>query len=233
MKIRSITDVITNSSTEVFAIRPGNSSLRSLRKTLSEIGFCQDDYDLSQVKPGKDPDHVLEEMLKFGYLISPGDKEAHQGYVLEGAWCSKEVPVFDPDGNVVTVPSDYPESSLRLAQYLMDHREEFLADLKSRSEFTYQTALDDQVFDSESPLEFLEKTDSLFLSGILGEVFLGRYLESIGSTLEQEFPIPRPLRLESFYGKIFLWIPESSEIDETTEERLRQVIDVSHKWHLG
>ena len=211
---------------------PRGTDLPEFREILWEIGFDPDNHKVVLVGPGNpDSESVQQELLDHGKVFLPGSSQGLREYVLGGAWYSPVTQMFDPDGVVVEdIPADYSEASIRLAWYLLNHRSEFLGELKERCPDLHQAVLYSKVFDETSPTGFLREFGVFYVGGVLEEDFLGRYLRSTRSTLEQEFSLPRPLDLRSYYGMVFLRTPEGTEVNERTEDRLWEVTDVIQKW---
>lgn len=214
MKVKSVTDVITNSSTEVFILNT-DKSLEEVTKTLYEISSGFKDPEICQ-KGGE----VLQSLLNFGYIFDkndPGSMENFYWLVMSRS------SYFDWDTcDEIEIPG-IKEIQEEFIDYIWKRRKE-INKLRKSSEFEF---IKKDLIKSKEDIDL----DSYSLS-MYPNMFITEFIEQYKGTLPAAFNLPKEMDVETYVGRIGFIGKEDNSIPYESWDKINELFKGTN-WHLG
>ena len=218
MKIKSVVDVITNSSTEVFTLNT-KLSLDEVKNILKEL-LPEGGYEAPEVM--KKGEGILKELEDFGYLYDPSKIEDIERYYLE---------VFSETERWT---DDYKLEKIENADKLQEAWNTFVWNNRKRindlfrknyprrkEDYIPATVPRDEVF------RCICSWDIEFFPGLVSE-----FLKSYSGPYPDNFVLPDNLKVDHWVGKIGFSGTDDNSIDYEKFSAINGILD-GINWHMG
>lgn len=232
--IKSITDVITNSSTEVFTCR----TTKSLREVSEFLRRATSGYDQPEIM-SKDKG-CLKRLIDFGYLVDPDDPESLREWILNAIFLTDS---WDEDYNFHEIPHA-KELKLAFGRHIwknLDYLQEYVKNKYPSDSFVmrYGGFLGE---DSYKPYLVDEGTfldaymDDRFYDVKHGSYYPEGFIENFLESYEGQRPATLIIKDEDnanyYVGQIgFMGLDDNSIPYESFEE-INDYLNATN-WHLG
>ena len=227
MKIKSVVDVITNSSTEVFTIK--NYDLPTILNLVSE-NLKYGGYTIPEIMEDQG-NKVIESLHDFGYLYDTDDKEDMERFYLNFLLSETEAETINEKTGLYEIREIPGAKDLILAwkQHVWNNRE-MLNNYARSSNLWKNYNLIDEAFGVEYC------TSKLYRPCDLPPNFIEDFLKNYPGTLPKETSYPNEdITVKFWIGKIGLMGTEDNSMNYEDIEKLLDIInedDIYH-WHLG
>lgn len=224
MKIRSITDVITNSSTEVFLLET-DKSLEEIKEILPRITNGYEDPEVLTKEGGP-----LKQVYDFGIYLYDTSKETEvQRYMYlllnMSDWQLEWENLEFETGESKPIPEDLKEIRELWKDYFKDNLEYVNQELSEKRDIFFHPL----PADLPNPHQYLHiwDTEHLPLS------FLNTFLEDVWrKPIPESMKIPEDLTLDYWVGKIGFSGKGDNTIPYNTWEEIEKTFGGTH-FHLG
>lgn len=217
MKIKSITDVITNSSTEVFLLET-DKTLEEVKNLLPGITEGYEEPEVLTKSGGP-----LRLVYDFGiYLVDTSKETDVQRYIYGILGMPDYQWEWENEG--IPMPEDLKEIRKLWQKYFKDNLEYINKEISSKDKWFHALPTD---FPDPHRLLHIWDTEHLPLS------FLDAFLKDVwGKPIPEALKIPKELSLGYWEGKIGFSGKEDNSIPYETWEKIQKTFGGTH-FHLG
>lgn len=210
IRIKSITDVITNSSTEVF-IFDTSKSLCEVAEFLEGNTQGYEGPEILTMENGGG--EIMKAMLGYGYFVDAKDDRS-----LEQFWYVNVIDGFDYKYGYKRHNKAWEKLNLAWRDYLMENKDM----INSRK-------------DGITPIRDTDTVDSVRVYyPLLPEGFIKRFVENYRGPLPSPscWDIPKDMIAENYVGKIGIISSGDNTIPYDTWEKINSALE-GRNWHLG
>jgi hypothetical protein len=214
MKIKSVTDVITNSSTEVFILNT-DKSLEEVTKILYEISSGFKDPEICQ-KSGE----VLQSLLNFGYIFDKNDPESMEDFYWQVISHSS---YFDWDTcKDIEIPG-IKEIQEEFVDYIWERRKE-INKLRKSSRYEF---IKKDLIKSKKDIDI-----SRYSFGRFPSRFITGFLKQYEGTLPSAFNLPEVMDVKTYVGKVGFIGKGDNSIPYESWDKINKLFKGTN-WYLG